>query len=124
MDGNDLFAVMQATKMARDICVNEVRPVLLETMSYRVGHHSTSDDSSRYRSTDEIQGWVDRNNPITRFRGYLQHKNWWNADKDKEFQKSVRAEVLSALKKAEAQKKPSLSEVMTLFPSLSVLTLF
>ena len=111
VDGNDLFAVMQATKMARDTCVKESRPVILEAMSYRVGHHSTSDDSSRYRPAEEIQGWQERNNPIVRFRGYLEKQGWWNEEKDKELWKSARSEALRCLKKAEAQKKPSLSEV-------------
>ena len=34
---------------ARDICIRENRPVLIEAMTYRIGHHSTSDDSSAYR---------------------------------------------------------------------------
>jgi len=113
VDGNDLFAVMQATKMARDTCVKESRPVILEAMSYRVGHHSTSDDSSRYRPAEEIQGWQERNNPIVRFRGYLEKQGWWNEEKDKELWKSARSEALRCLKKAEAQKKPSLSEMFT-----------
>ena len=44
---NDLFAVYNATRAAREVCVREGRPVLVEAMTYRVGHHSTSDDSTR-----------------------------------------------------------------------------
>ena len=29
---------------AKDICLRENRPVLIEAMTYRIGHHSTSDD--------------------------------------------------------------------------------
>ena len=36
-------------RAARDICIRENRPVLIEAMTYRIGHHSTSDDSSAYR---------------------------------------------------------------------------
>lgn len=57
VDGNDLFAVYNATKAARDIAVRESRPVLIEAMTYRLGHHSTSDDSTAYRSVDEISSW-------------------------------------------------------------------
>jgi len=39
-------------KAAREIAVNESRPVLIEAMTYRIGHHSTSDDSSAYRSVN------------------------------------------------------------------------
>ena len=35
IDGNDFFAVYNATKKARDIVVNENRPVIIEAMTYR-----------------------------------------------------------------------------------------
>ena len=35
VDGNDVFAVYNATKQARQICANEMRPVLIEAMTYR-----------------------------------------------------------------------------------------
>lgn len=50
VDGNDLFAMYAATKMAKEYAVENYKPVLIEAMTYRVGHHSTSDDSSAYRS--------------------------------------------------------------------------
>ena len=42
VDGNDVFAVYNATQAAKDICLRENRPVLIEAMTYRIGHHSTS----------------------------------------------------------------------------------
>jgi len=57
VDGNDLFAVHAATREAKELSLSQNRPVLIETMSYRVGHHSTSDDSTRYRPIEEIQKW-------------------------------------------------------------------
>lgn len=57
VDGNDLFAVYNATKAARAIATKESRPVLIEAMTYRLGHHSTSDDSTAYRSVDEMNSW-------------------------------------------------------------------
>ena len=35
VDGNDVFAVYNVTKAARDICIRESRPVLIEAMTYR-----------------------------------------------------------------------------------------
>ena len=35
VDGNDLFAVYNATKAAREIAVNEMRPALIEAMTLR-----------------------------------------------------------------------------------------
>ena len=35
VDGNDVFAIYNATRHAREVAVNEHRPVLIESMSYR-----------------------------------------------------------------------------------------
>lgn len=47
VDGGDARAVFNATSAAREMAAGSGRPVLVEAMSYRSGHHSTSDDSSR-----------------------------------------------------------------------------
>ncbi len=57
MDGFDILAVFSAVSAAREMALREGTPVLIESMAYRVGHHSTSDDSSRYRAKDEIEAW-------------------------------------------------------------------
>ena len=48
VDGNDVLAVYQATKKAK-VLAHTNHPVMIEAMTYRLGHHSTSDDSSAYR---------------------------------------------------------------------------
>lgn len=35
VDGNDVLAVYFATKAARDFCIEQQKPVLIEAMSYR-----------------------------------------------------------------------------------------
>lgn len=50
VDGNDVWAVYNATTEARRIATETNTPVMIEAMTYRVGHHSTSDDSTRYLS--------------------------------------------------------------------------
>lgn len=80
-------------------------------MSYRVGHHSTSDDSSRYRPKEEIEGWLDTNNPISRLRGFMENRGWWSEDKETALRKDRKKYVLQCLKVAEKTKKPSLTEV-------------
>lgn len=47
VDGGDALAVYQATAEARSMAAGQGVPVLIEAMSYRAGHHSTSDDSTR-----------------------------------------------------------------------------
>ena len=89
VDGNDLFAVYNATKQAREIAVTQSRPVLIEAMTYRLGHHSTSDDSTAYRSIDEINSWEKDDNPIARFKNHLVNKCWWDPSHDQVIDKDA-----------------------------------
>jgi 2-oxoisovalerate dehydrogenase E1 component alpha subunit len=57
VDGNDTLAVLSAVREARRRAVEGKKGVLVEAMTYRVGHHSTSDDSSKYRAVEEVQEW-------------------------------------------------------------------
>ena len=63
VDGNDVLATHEVTSYACRTCVKENRPILIEAMTYRIGHHSTSDDSSKYRSAEEVNTWA-KNTPI------------------------------------------------------------
>ena len=57
VDGNDALAVLTAVREARKRAVEGKKGILVEAMTYRVGHHSTSDDSSKYRPIEEVQEW-------------------------------------------------------------------
>lgn len=107
VDGNDVFATYNATKAAREICVKESRPVLIEAMTYRLGHHSTSDDSSAYRSVDEVSYWDKQDTPIARLRHYMVNKGWWSEETEQKWKNESRMRVVKAFEKAEAKKKPS-----------------
>jgi 2-oxoisovalerate dehydrogenase E1 component alpha subunit len=102
VDGTDAVAVYAATEKARKMIVEHDTPVLIETMGYRVGHHSTSDDSTRYRSKDEIKYFDNELNPITRFEAFLTKKGWWAAEETSKIVAETRALVISEL---ERQKK-------------------
>lgn len=109
VDGNDIFAVREVTRKAREMALeNGGKPVLIEAMSYRISHHSTSDDSFAYRARVEVEDWKRRDNPITRLRKYLESKNLWNDEKEKATRTRLRKEVLKAFSDAEKEKKPPL----------------
>jgi 2-oxoisovalerate dehydrogenase E1 component alpha subunit len=109
VDGNDALAVLEVMRAARRLATEgEMRPVLVEAMSYRVSHHSTSDDSSKYRASAEVDSWRRRDNPITRLRKWMEGKGLWNAEREREEQERVKAEVLAAFNRAEREKRPPL----------------
>lgn len=109
VDGTDVFAVYEATKEARRKALEDGgRPILLEFMSYRVSHHSTSDDSFAYRDRSDGQSWKTRDNPITRLRKWLENNALWNEEMEKEARTTIRAGILRELAAAEKEKKPAL----------------
>ena len=58
VDSTNIFAIYKATLEARRRALESGgRPILLEMMSYRVSHHSTSDDSFTYYTRDEVEKW-------------------------------------------------------------------
>ncbi|CAD5112562.1 DgyrCDS1771 [Dimorphilus gyrociliatus] len=113
VDGNDVWAVYNAVREARNLAISQNRPCLIEAMTYRIGHHSTSDDSQAYRSVDEVHFWHSEDHPIQRLRWYMERKNWWNDETEKEWMQSSRKQVLEALSRAEKKKKPSPSQMFT-----------
>ncbi|MEV4732665.1 thiamine pyrophosphate-dependent enzyme [Saccharopolyspora sp. NPDC049426] len=65
VDGNDVTAVFEATRAALERGRAGGGPTVIEAMTYRLGPHSTSDDPSRYRSTEEERLSAEQD-PITR----------------------------------------------------------
>lgn len=111
VDGNDIFAVRQATEAAKKLAMEKSCPVLIEAMTYRRGHHSTSDDSTRYRSNSEIQHWQDNYDPVQRFRAYLEAQGWWTEEMETKTREEERSAVMMALESAEAKPKPPVSDL-------------
>jgi len=110
VDGNDIVAVYNATKAARELIIKERRSVLLELMTYRVGHHSTSDDSSAYRNDTERSEAAGAG-PIRRFRRYLTKKGLWSDEQDKALRAEARKNVVEALRSG-GQKQKSNPDLM------------
>lgn len=112
VDGTDIFAVYAATKEARRRALeNGGRPILLEFMSYRISHHSTSDDSFAYRTRGEVEPWKLRDNPLTRLRKWLENNGLWNEETESKTRKQIRKDILRELEIAEKEKKPKLSSI-------------
>lgn len=111
VDGNDMFAVHAAVREARAYALEHTAPVLIEAMSYRQGHHSTSDDSLRYRSFEEVEHFAENSCPLKRLQAFLKrHYDMTEHD----FRAAVDEEkiaVLDAMRRAESKPKPSLEEL-------------
>ncbi|MFB6179825.1 MAG: thiamine pyrophosphate-dependent enzyme [Halorientalis sp.] len=73
VDGNDPLAVFEFVRSALKR-VREREPVLVESLTYRQGPHTTSDDPDRYRGDENLPEWRTRD-PIDRFAEYLRDHN-------------------------------------------------
>lgn len=70
VDGNDMIATYQVIKEAIENARAGKGPQLVEALTYRLCDHTTADDASRYRSSEEVeQAWLKE--PIQRLRKFL-----------------------------------------------------
>ncbi|MCY7372774.1 MAG: pyruvate dehydrogenase (acetyl-transferring) E1 component subunit alpha [Spirochaetaceae bacterium] len=70
VDGNDVLAVLAVTRAALQNAREGSGPTLVEAYTYRMGAHTTSDDPTRYRLTQELESWKLKD-PIERVKAYL-----------------------------------------------------
>lgn|SRR5574341_121392 len=101
VDGNDVFAVYQATRAAVDRARSGGGPTLVEAVTYRMGPHSSADDPGRYRDAELTESWR-RRDPIERLRRYLQRHDRWSQAMQDELEREAAAEVDRAVEAAEA----------------------
>ncbi|KNA15009.1 hypothetical protein SOVF_102010 [Spinacia oleracea] len=113
VDGNDALAIFNAVREARRMAVIEKRPILIEALTYRAGHHSTSDDSTKYRLVEEIERWSKTRGPVLRFKKWIDGNGWWNDKRDSELRSSVRKQLIHAIQVAENLEKPPVSELFS-----------
>jgi pyruvate dehydrogenase E1 component alpha subunit len=109
VDGNDVLALFAATKEAADRARKGEGPTLIESFTYRMGDHTTSDDATRYRLAEETAYWTARD-PITRFRTYMEHSGLWDDKKEREWAEEASRLVEEEVKKAESHAPPTLDD--------------
>jgi len=112
VDGNDLLAVVAATRRARARAAAGEGPTLLECVTYRLEGHSTSDDPKAYRPVELVEPWR-KKDPIPRLRRHLQLRGLLDEAADQKLHGEVKEEILAAIKQAEAHPpKPALETLV------------
>lgn len=82
VDGNDALAVYAATTEAVARARKGDGATLIECETYRMGHHTTADDATRYRDSKDVEAWR-KKDPIARFKKFLTAKKLWDDKKEK-----------------------------------------
>ncbi|WP_426594987.1 pyruvate dehydrogenase (acetyl-transferring) E1 component subunit alpha [Cellulomonas sp. McL0617] len=70
VDGNDVLAVLAATRVALDRARRGDGPTFIEAVTYRMGPHTTSDDPTRYVEPSQKTAWAAKD-PIARLERLL-----------------------------------------------------
>jgi 2-oxoisovalerate dehydrogenase E1 component alpha subunit len=70
VDGNDVLACYAVSQAALRRAREGSGPTFVEAYTYRMGAHTTSDDPTRYRVTEELEHWKLKD-PIARVKAYL-----------------------------------------------------
>jgi len=106
-DGNDLLAVIAATREALARAVRGEGPTIIEAITYRLSGHSTSDDPKAYREEHEVEEWR-RRDPIARLRRMLQARGLFSEADQTKLEAAAQDEIKKAILAAERVPPPGI----------------
>jgi len=112
VDGNDLLAVYNATRRARERAARGEGPTLLECVTYRIEGHSTSDDPRAYRPAEVVEPWR-KKDPLLRLKTFLFRRGALDEAGDAKIAAEAKETIQRAVQEAEAH--PAKPPLETLF---------
>ena len=101
VDGNDILAVYDVMQQAVNRARSGEGPTLVETLTYRIGAHTTADDPTRYRDPAEVESWRAKD-PITRFQRFLIKRGLLTEEQVQQTITDLEEEINEAVREAEA----------------------
>jgi pyruvate dehydrogenase E1 component alpha subunit len=110
VDGNDLFAVHAATREAVERARRGDGPTLIESRTYRMGFHNTTDNPREYRDEAETVEKA-RLDPIIRVARYLEARGLWDEPAAARASREIAAEIDEAQRRATEFPRPSAADV-------------
>jgi pyruvate dehydrogenase E1 component alpha subunit len=105
VDGNDLFAVFDATTRAVARARAGDGPTLIEARTYRLGAHNTADDPTRYMDPAELERRRGAD-PIDRMRRYLRARGLIDESSEAQLAAELSDEIEQAVSAAEGGQRP------------------
>jgi pyruvate dehydrogenase E1 component alpha subunit len=105
VDGNDLFAVIKATREATARAARGEGSTLIEALTYRMSGHSTSDDPKAYRPDASLAPWRALD-PLARLRRHMDQRQGWTDDLQRALEAEVEAEIKAAVAVSEKTEPP------------------
>lgn len=106
VDGNDVLAVYSVARQAVEDARAGKGPSFIESLTYRMGAHSSSDDPTRYRDPKEVEEWAARD-PVERLRRHLVWRKLWDETRESGTRAELDAEVAEAALRVERVGPPA-----------------
>ena len=110
VNGNDVFAVNEAAKIAIEYVRSGQGPYMLEFKTYRVKGHFVGDPEV-YRSKDEVKDHFENDDPIKNFAEVVLAKKWLTQKEMDIIHAEVELEVAIAVEAARKDPYPAESEL-------------
>lgn len=98
VDGNDILAMIVASTEAAERARSGQGPTLIEAETYRLSLHTTADDPTKYRKSEEVDMWEKRD-PLVRFENYLRERKILDTEQIERWQAEIEQEIKDAIKK-------------------------
>jgi len=96
VDGNDVIAVRDVMLLALAKARAEGGPTLIEAITYRLGDHTTADDATRYRDSEEVsRQW--QLEPVARLRNHLLRVDAWDKEHEQRLLRECAEQVDQAV---------------------------
>lgn len=92
IDGNDPIAVRHYVAEAVEKARGGGGPTLIEAVSYRLCHHTTADDATRYRSEAELETQR-KLDPVPRLKKFMQSRQLWSEEQEQRLIGECREEI-------------------------------
>lgn len=96
VDGNDILATRQIIGEAIEKARRGEGPTLVEAKTFRLSDHTTADDATRYQPKEHVEAAL-LNEPIQRFKAFLEHQKLWDEDQEKDLITACTQEIQAAV---------------------------
>ncbi len=91
VDGNNILEMYTTIKEAREYCIKEQKPILVEAMTFRMrGHEEAS--GTKYVPQHLFDEWA-KKDPLSNYENYLLQKNILTADIINEYRAEIKKEI-------------------------------
>ncbi|PSR37112.1 MAG: pyruvate dehydrogenase (acetyl-transferring) E1 component subunit alpha [Sulfobacillus thermosulfidooxidans] len=102
VDGNDALAVYEVVRQAREKAIQGHGPTLIEAVTYRAGPHTTADDPTRYRTSNEVNIHTAQD-PIRRLGEFLIQQGLLTETLKEQMMRDSKERINEAVGRVEAQ---------------------